>query len=240
VSDAPLAGRTAAVTGASRGIGLATVRCLAAAGARVALLARTSQSIRDEAQRLGGGALALPCDLLDGAQIASAVERLIHEFDGAPDVLVLNAAVFPLGRIGELPPAAIAQTLALSVVAPYAVLHAFVPRMRARGSGDIVTLGSIADRTAYPENSAYAAAKYGARGVHEVLRAELAGSGVRATLISPGPVDTPLWNPINPDRRAGFTARAQMLRAESVADAVLWAVTRAADVNIDELRLTRA
>ncbi|MGH7714074.1 MAG: SDR family oxidoreductase, partial [Gemmatimonadaceae bacterium] len=143
------------------------------------------------------------------------------------------------GLVGDLPPAVFAQTLALNLVAPYALLHAFVPRMRARGSGHVVTIGSIADRAAYPENSAYAAAKFGARGLHEVLRTELAGSGVRSSLVSPGPVDTALWDAIDPDHRAGFTPRARMLRAEAVAEAVHWAVTRRVEVNIDELRLTR-
>ncbi|MGQ0639927.1 MAG: SDR family oxidoreductase [Gemmatimonadaceae bacterium] len=239
MSDAPLAGRTAAVTGASRGIGLATARGLAASGTRVALLARSADVLRAEAQALGRGAVAVACDLLDGEQIGAAVQQLLDTFQGPPDVLVLNAGVFPLGRVGELAPAIFATALALNLVAPYALLHAFVPRMQRRGSGHVVTIGSVADRTAYPENGAYAAAKFGARALHEVLRTELAGSGVRASLVSPGPVDTALWDPIHPDRRAGFTPRANMLRAEAVADAVLWAVTRPADVNIDELRLTR-
>ena len=71
--------------------------------------------------------------------------------------------------------------------------------MRAAGRGDVVTIGSIADRNTFPENGAYAASKYGLRAFHEVLRQEVRGSGVRATLVSPGPVDTPLWDPVNPD-----------------------------------------
>jgi NADP-dependent 3-hydroxy acid dehydrogenase YdfG len=240
VSDAPLAGRSAAVTGASRGIGLAIAWALAHAGAQVALLARNAAALRKEAAALGRDAFAVPCDLLDGTQIAEAVETMFAEFRGAPDILVLNAGMFPLGKVGELEPQVFAQTLALNVLAPYTLLHALVPRMRQRSSGHIVTLGSTADRAAYPENSAYAAAKFGARGLHEVLRTELIGSGVRASLVSPGPVDTPLWDAIDPDTRAGFTARANMLRAADVADAVVWAVTRPATVNVDELRLTRA
>jgi len=73
-----------------------------------------------------------------------------------------------------------------------------------------------------------------------VLRAELRGSGVRATLVSPGPVDTPLWDPIDPDAREGFTPRAAMLPADAVADAILYAATRPVEVNIDELRLSRS
>ena len=240
MSETPLAGRTALVTGASRGIGLATARSLGSSGARVALVARSADALREQARSIGNGALPLPCDLLDGEQLASAIDRTREAFGGAPDILVLNAGVFSLGRIGELPPVDFAQTLALNVGAPYILLHAFVPSMRARGDGHVVTIGSIADRAAYPENSAYAPAKFAARALHEVLRLELAGSGVRSSLVSPGPVDTDLWDAIDPDNRPGFTPRARMLQADAVGDAVLWVVTRGRDVNIDELRLTRA
>ncbi|NUQ22038.1 MAG: SDR family NAD(P)-dependent oxidoreductase, partial [Gemmatimonadaceae bacterium] len=114
------------------------------------------------------------------------------------------------------------------------------PGMRAAGAGHVVTIGSIADRATFPENAAYAASKFGARALHQVMREELRGSGVRATLVSPGPVDTPLWDAVGPDDREGFTPRARMLSADAVADAVLFALTRDASVNIDELRLSRS
>ena len=112
--------------------------------------------------------------------------------------------------------------------------------MRARGSGHIVTIGSIADRAIFPENAAYAASKFGVRALHEVLRTELRGSGVRTSLVSPGPVDTALWDEIDPDTRPGFTARANMLRSQDVASAVRYVVSAPASVNVDELRLSRA
>jgi NADP-dependent 3-hydroxy acid dehydrogenase YdfG len=112
--------------------------------------------------------------------------------------------------------------------------------MRDRGSGHVVTIGSVADHTALPHNAAYAASKFGLRGLHEVLRAELRASGVRATLVSPGPVDTPLWDAIDPDQRPGFTPRAMMLSPDAVAGAVLYAVTQPPEVNVDELRLSRS
>ena len=73
-----------------------------------------------------------------------------------------------------------------------------------------------------------------------MLRAELRGSGVRATLVSPGAVDTELWDPIDPDNRPGFTPRAQMLAPADVADAVRWVVTSPSTVNVDELRLSHS
>jgi NADP-dependent 3-hydroxy acid dehydrogenase YdfG len=112
--------------------------------------------------------------------------------------------------------------------------------MRARKRGHIVTIGSIADRVAFPENGAYAASKFGLRALHEVLRAELRGSGVRTTLVSPGPVDTSLWDAIDTETRAGFTPRRQMLSTRAVADAVRYVVSQPDDVNVDELRLSRS
>jgi len=117
-------------------------------------------------------------------------------------------------------------------------VRTFLPELRERG-GHVVTIGSVADRAVFPGNAAYAASKFGLRALHEVLSAELRGSAVRTTLVSPGPVDTPLWDPVDPDSKPGFTPRAAMLRPEAVAAAVLYAVTAPADVNVDELRLSR-
>jgi NADP-dependent 3-hydroxy acid dehydrogenase YdfG len=102
-----------------------------------------------------------------------------------------------------------------------------------------VTIGSIADRVAFSGNAAYAASKFGLRGLHEVLRAELKGTGVRASLVSPGPVDTPLWDAIDSKDRDGHTPRAEMLPADALADAVHYVVSAPASVNVDELRLSR-
>jgi NADP-dependent 3-hydroxy acid dehydrogenase YdfG len=127
-----------------------------------------------------------------------------------------------------------------NLVAPFLLTRALLPAMRERGTGTIVTVGSIADRYVFPENGAYAASKFGLRALHEAMRQELRGSGVRATLVSPGPVDTSLWDPVNPDERPGFTPRASMLSADDVADAIWYAMSRPAAVNIDELRLSRS
>jgi len=235
----PLAGRTALVTGATRGIGRAAAERLAAAGARVALLARSEDLLLELAARLGGGALAVPCDVTDRAALAEAAHDVGRRLGGAPDVLVNNAGLFALSPVEETSPERFAATLETNLVAPFLLARAFLPAMRARGSGSIVTLGSVADRAVFPENGAYAASKHGLRALHEVLRAELRGTGVRATLVSPGPVDTPLWEPIDPDTRDGFTPRSAMLSADAVADAILFVVTRPAAVNVDELRLSR-
>ena len=242
--EGALAGRVALVTGASRGIGLATAHALAAAGARVVLVARTADALARAAERIavehGVAALALPCDVRDAAAVDAVLERAVAWGGAAPDVLVNNAGVFELAPVAATAPDGFLATLDANLVAPFRLVRAVLPAMLARGAGHVVTVGSIADRHAFPENGAYAASKFGLRGLHEVLRTELRGTGVRASLVSPGPVDTPLWDPIGPDARPGFTPRAAMLPAEAVAAAIVYVVTAPAVVNVDELRLTRA
>ncbi|MBI1810088.1 MAG: SDR family NAD(P)-dependent oxidoreductase, partial [Gemmatimonadetes bacterium] len=116
----------------------------------------------------------------------------------------------------------------------------FLPAMLAAGRGHIVTVGSIADRHPFPGNGAYAASKFGARAMHEVLRAESRGTGVRATLVSPAATDTAIWDAVRGDRRAGLPTRDQMLRPEDVARAVLFAVAQPPHVTVDELRISRS
>ncbi|MFL5605593.1 MAG: SDR family oxidoreductase [Gemmatimonadaceae bacterium] len=237
---ASLAGRTALVTGASRGIGAAVARRLAAEGVRVALLARSEAALRDLAAQLGHGAIAIPCDLRrsDAPQVVAAALRTIDA--ESPDIIVNNAGAFLIAPAHETTVDAFRDTLEVNLVGPFSLVRRFLPAMRARGSGHVVTIGSIADRAAFPGNAAYAASKHGLRALHEVLRAELRGSGVRATLVSPGPVDTELWDPIDPDHQPGFTPRSSMLDADAVAGAVLYVVTAPVSVNVDELRLSRS
>jgi len=231
----PLAGRTAVVTGGSRGIGAATARALAKAGARVALMARTRTELDSLAAEIQG--IAVQCDLLDRASMDAGVRRVESEIGGAPDILVNNAGVFRTAAAGAMEPATIAESVGLNLVVPLLLVNAFLPAMRKRGSGHIVTIGSIADRKIFEGNSVYSATKFGARAMHEVMRAELKGSGIRATLVSPGSTDTSLWD----DAGEGeFPPRSEMLTGESVADAILYAVTRPPDTNVDELRLTRS
>jgi NADP-dependent 3-hydroxy acid dehydrogenase YdfG len=235
-----LAGRTALVTGASRGIGEAVARGLAAAGARVALAARSTDVLAATVREMGTGHLAVRCDVTAASDVAELAERVLAWAGGAPDIVVNNAGAFPRALVHEQDPDDFAHTLELNLVAPFRVVRAFLPAMRTRRSGDVVTLGSVADRNAWPENAAYSASKFGARAVHEVLRAETKGTGVRAILIAPGPVDTAIWNPHENKLGRSLPRREGMLRADDVAAAVLFTVSQPAHVDIEELRLSSA
>jgi NADP-dependent 3-hydroxy acid dehydrogenase YdfG len=236
----PLQGKSALVTGASRGIGAAVSLALAAAGARVALLARTRAALDDVAKRAGNDSFAVECDLSSAASTDRAVEIVRATLGGAPDILVNNAGSFTIRGVEDTPVADFDSTVATNLRAPFVLIHAFLPDMRARGSGHIVTIGSVADRTIYAGNAAYSATKFGTRAMHEVLREEIRGSGVRATLVSPAAVSTDIWDPIQyfgtdirPDRSA-------MLDVSAVARAVTYVLSEAPDVNVDELRLSRS
>jgi NADP-dependent 3-hydroxy acid dehydrogenase YdfG len=227
------------VTGASRGIGAAIARALNTLGARTLLVSRTESTLRALASELEH-ATALAVDLSDPRGPVRVAAVAVELLGGPVDVLVNNAGAFTIAPIAETTDAVLDGLLSLNIAAPFRLVRALLPDMAARKTGHIVTIGSVADRKVFPGNAAYAASKYGARALHEATLAETRHTGVRATLVSPGPVDTPIWDPYNPDAAKGFTPRAQMLRPADVADAVVWALTRPVSVNVDELRLTHS
>jgi NAD(P)-dependent dehydrogenase (short-subunit alcohol dehydrogenase family) len=235
-----LEGRTALVTGASRGIGLAVADALEGAGALVVRVARGVEPRDSEMallRRTGGvdRRIELKCDVSlehDVLRLAETVRRTI----GAPDILVNSAGAFVLRPLADTTAEEFRRQLDVNLAGAFLVLRAMVPAMAARG-GHVVTIGSIADYAAYPGNAGYAASKFGLRGLHETVRAEYAGSGLRFTLVSPGPTDTSLWDEVDPDRRDDLPSRARMLQASDVADAVRFAVTRPPRANVELLRL---
>jgi NAD(P)-dependent dehydrogenase (short-subunit alcohol dehydrogenase family) len=225
-----LAGRLALVTGASRGIGAAAAAALGAAGGTVGRVARSfTDGWRDNR-------LDLRVDLTDADQTARMAERVRHEA-GVPDIVVHNAGGFLLKPLAETTPAEFDGQIAVNLRAGFLVARELLPAMAALRRGTFVTIGSVADHAGLPENAAYAAGKYGLRGLHETLLAEYLGTGVRLTLISPGATDTSIWDPFDPDHRPGFPSRSAMLRPADVAEAVLFVVTRPPSVQVDWLRL---
>jgi NAD(P)-dependent dehydrogenase (short-subunit alcohol dehydrogenase family) len=224
-----LAVRLAVVTGASRGIGAAVGAALAAGGARVLGISRSGTA---SAQ----GVQPRRCDVTDADAVA-ALAGTVSAHHGTPDVVVSNAGGFLLRPLAETTPAEFDAQVAVNLRGAFLMAKAFLPAMRSAGRGSYISVGSVADHIGFPENAAYSAAKYGLRGLHEALAAEYRGSGVRLTLVSPGPTDTAIWDPFDPDQRPGFPARQAMLRPEDVADAIVFAATRPPRVHIDWIRL---
>jgi NAD(P)-dependent dehydrogenase (short-subunit alcohol dehydrogenase family) len=232
-----LRGRTALVTGGSKGIGLATARLLAAAGASVHVLARDPVPAAATCAESGGDTWAV--DVTDDADVWSAADALTERLGAPPDVVVNSAGSFSMRPLHETSVAEFDRQIAVNLRGSFLVIRALLPAMLSRGTGDLVQIGSVAGRRAFPSNGAYSAAKYGLRGMHEVLLEELRGSAVRATLVEPAATDTPIWDPLDPDRAAGLPSRSEMLRAEDVAEAVLFAVTRPSHVRVPLLQIER-
>jgi short-subunit dehydrogenase len=180
-----LEGGTALVTGGSSGIGRATALALATEGMRVDVTGRDLVRLREVAAATGGA--ALPADLLDAGQVAVLEERLARQ---APDVLVLCAGAGLRASLDETTDEQVRHLLRLNLEVPIALARATVPGMRARGSGALVFVTSIAAVLGVGHESAYATSKGGLQVFAASLAQELTDSGVRVMTVVPGVVAT--------------------------------------------------
>jgi len=232
-----LRGRTALVTGASRGIGRRVAERLAEAGADVWLAARSKDALAEVAEVTGG--TPLPMDLSDDASVWGAIDHLREQ--GAQLHIVVNAAgVFGMEPFATETVKAFDLNVGVNLRGAFLMVRAILPDLLERGSGLIVNVGSVAGRKAFPGNAAYSASKYGLRGMHEVLLEELRGTGVRATLLEPAATDTSIWDPFDPDADPALPDRSGMLDHDDVAEAVLFVATRPEHVQIPVLQIERA
>jgi NAD(P)-dependent dehydrogenase (short-subunit alcohol dehydrogenase family) len=187
-----LGGRTALVTGASRGIGAAVARALDHAGARVGLVARDPVRLEATAAALTGASLVISADLRESAAPAHIVDRVLDAF-GRLDILVNNAAVAARLATVDTDGALIDEILAVNVRAPLLLIAAAIPPMVAAGRGAIVNMSSVSGVIGTPRRTAYAASKGALDAATRSLAIELGPSGIRVNSVAPGVVDTDLW-----------------------------------------------
>ncbi|MEX1183936.1 MAG: SDR family oxidoreductase [Gemmatimonadota bacterium] len=229
------AGRLAVVTGGGGGLARATAVRLAAAGVEVVVVARNAAGVRAAADDTGCTGIA--ADVSTEAGVARVAAALAGR---TPDIIVHAAGAFQLAPLTETSVESFDTIIAVNLRAAFLLARAFVPAMRARGAGDIVLIGSVAGRHAFPSNGAYSASKFGLRGMHAVLATELRGSGVRAVLVEPAATDTALWTTIDRAANPELPDSTAMLEPDAVAEAVLFAISRAGDVLIPNIIIERA
>jgi 3-oxoacyl-[acyl-carrier protein] reductase len=212
-----LAGRVALITGASRGIGAATGRVLADAGAHVALASRSGDDAGIE------GAFAQACDVRDARSLASMADATVERF-GRLDILVVNAGVGAYGPFLDLPVEDIEEMIEVNVKGAIYAVRAALPHLLKSDHADIVTIASEAGRRGLPNEAVYCASKFAQVGFTAALDHELREQGVRCTNVCPGGVATDFA--MGHGRTRDMPQLAGMMSPVDVAETVLFVLTR--------------
>lgn len=219
------------ISGASRGIGRATALALAGPDSIIALAGRSINALEEvalEVTERGGQALVAPMDLRDLDEVARAANAAM-DLMGGVDVLINNGGIFNTGKLEVTDAAFFEDMLRVNLTAPLVLAQTLLPGLRASASAVIINVLSIAAETAYPENSAYSASKYGLRGLSDVWRAELESEGIRVCSIYPKGTDTSIFDDV-----PGDWDRSSMDAPEAVAELIVRATQAGAP---DELRM---
>lgn len=224
-------GRTVVITGASRGIGADAARVFAAAGANLALLARSADSLAALVEEIGGNALAFACDVSQPAAVAAALQKAHEEF-GSLDILINNAGVIdPIARIEDSDPETWGQLMDINIKGVFNGIHAALPLMKSGGGGTIINIGSGAAYNALEAWSAYCTSKAGVIMLTRALHLEEGDNGIRVLSLSPGTVATDMQRKI---KSSGINPVSQIdwndhVPAEWPAKTLLWMCSSDAD-----------
>ncbi|MBE0542354.1 MAG: SDR family NAD(P)-dependent oxidoreductase [Verrucomicrobia bacterium] len=226
--------KTAVITGAGSGVGRALALKLASQEWRVAIVGRRAEALAETAGAHASRITPHVCDVGDPAAVAEMGRRVLAEF-GEVEVLVNAAGTNAPRRALEVLSLEDYHTMiATNLNGAYYCVQAFLPQMRARGSGTIINIVSDAGKQASPKaGPAYVMSKFGLAGLNQSINAEERAHGIRACAIFPGDIDTPLLNqrPHPPD----VAARARMMRAEDVADCALFCLNLPPHVIVEEM-----
>ncbi|MFO1144974.1 MAG: SDR family oxidoreductase [Amaricoccus sp.] len=229
-----LDGKVAAITGAASGIGLATAEALMEAGATVVLVDRNEVALKEIVARAGGKAIAQVTDLLDAASCAAMVPEILEKA-GRIDILYCNAGIFIGGELVDTDAPTIDRMLTLNVNAVIKNVHAVLPHMIERGSGDIVVTCSWAGHAVIKHEPVYSASKYAITCFTQATRRQVNQLGVRISQVSPGPVASALLADWEPDRLQAAKDAGAIMDPSEIADAVLFILTRKRTVTVHDV-----
>ncbi|MGA2986305.1 MAG: SDR family NAD(P)-dependent oxidoreductase [Terriglobia bacterium] len=228
-----LDGKAVLITGASRGIGLAIARTLDSEGAKLILVGRNHGPLARAAALLPGTVLSMPADVTkpgDVKRLIAAVQKQVRRLD----VLINNAGVFTYKPFAKTTWEDWRRNIETNLTSIFLTTQAALPLLK-RSQGDVVNILSISSRVAFPNCSAYAAAKFGALGLTGVLRRELRAEGIRVMAVLPGMTKTRMKDELD------FPVRAEdLLQPEDVADAVLSALAQPRRATVEEILLMPA
>jgi 3-oxoacyl-[acyl-carrier protein] reductase len=211
-------GKTAVVTGGTRGIGRAIAEALVTEGMNVCISARTMEDVQQAVRELeglgGGGATGMACDVRSAEEVEALVAHAVEEFGGL-EVLVNNAGVGVFKPVEEMTPEEFRAVLETNLFGVFYACHAAIPEMRRRGGGYIINISSLAGANPHPRMAAYNASKFGLNGFSEALMQEVRHDRIKVSYVMPGSVNTEFGGDTPGEERAW------QLQPEDIARVVL-------------------
>ena len=229
-----LAGKTAAITGAASGIGLACAQYMAREGAKVVLIDNAEDLLREKCEEIGENAYPLVVDLLDGQQ-NSAMGEKIKALVGPLDIFHANAGSYVGGDVMTGNPDAWDKMLNLNINATFRAVHSVLPMMSERKSGDIVFTSSVSGVIPISIEPIYVSSKFAIQAFVHTLRQQVIKYGIRVGSILPGPVVTALLSDWEQSKLDDAIAKGTLMEANEIAEAVMFMLTRPPAINIRDL-----
>ncbi|MEZ5870097.1 MAG: SDR family oxidoreductase [Defluviimonas denitrificans] len=229
-----LNGKIAAITGAASGIGLATAEALIAEGARVVFVDRDRAALDRLTAQHGDRAVAQVTDLLDAASCDAMVPEILQKV-GHIDILHCNAGTYIGGDLTETNAATIDRMLNLNINAVMKNVHAVIPHMAERGTGDIVVTCSVAGHSAIPWEPVYSGSKWAITCFVQTMRRQLNKKGIRVSQVSPGPVISALLADWPEENLRKAKESGSLIEPSEVADSIVFMLTRPRNVTIRDM-----
>ena len=233
-----LGGKTAIVTGASRGIGKNIAIALGRQKMRLALLARSTgklQEVVDEIHAAGGEAIAVTCDLMNSDAVAGALKNIYQRFDSL-DVLISNAGIFLEKPIAEIEIEEWDRVLRTNLTATFLLCQSAFIRMKGQKSGRIIAIASSASTQGYVDQAAYCASKHGLLGFTRCLSIEARAHNVHVHTICPGGVRTDL---IKDTYMGNRVSQGPLIEPDNIAELVLFLIQQPENIDIPEIIVKR-